>query len=119
MRASDRSYAIQLHENIGAITAWRAGLSDRERGRLIGAQANVKRWRASLVDARRCASEEALETHKDLKRQAAAAWRRFVSCARLLPPDQAMTLWQTVAAEVATHHIRVYTRTSRAHAREG
>jgi hypothetical protein len=34
MRASDRSSAIKLHENIGAITAWRAGISDRERDRL-------------------------------------------------------------------------------------
>ena len=29
MRASDRSYAIALSENLGAITAWRAGLSDQ------------------------------------------------------------------------------------------
>jgi len=47
-RPSDRSYAIELHENLKAITKWRATLPERQRRRLIGAQANVKRWRASL-----------------------------------------------------------------------
>jgi hypothetical protein len=37
---------------------------------------------------------------QDLKREAAAAWRRFVSCVRLLPPDQAMMMWQAVSVEV-------------------
>jgi hypothetical protein len=47
MRPSDRSHAIELHENLAAIVAWRATLSDRERDRLRGAEINVKRWRAS------------------------------------------------------------------------
>jgi hypothetical protein len=34
-----------------------------------------------------------------LKREAAAAWRRFISCVRLLPPDQAMPLWQIAHSE--------------------
>jgi hypothetical protein len=63
---------------------------------------NVRRWRAATHGNGKCP--------EDLKRDAAAAWRRFVACMRLLPPQQAMPLWQTVAAEVATHHIRVYTR---------
>jgi hypothetical protein len=106
MRASDRSHAIQLHENIGSITAWRAGLSNKQRGRLTTAQANVKRWRATTAHSNgKCP--------KDLKRQAAVAWRRFISCVTLLPPDEAMPLWQEVAAEVARHHVRVYTRTRR------
>jgi hypothetical protein len=45
MRPSDRRNAVELHENLKAITAWRATLPERERRRLIGAQANVKRWR--------------------------------------------------------------------------
>jgi hypothetical protein len=43
-----------------AITAWRAGLSDRERGRLTTAQSNVKRWaqveQQSLKKRPRCYS---------------------------------------------------------------
>ena len=38
---------------------------------------------------------------KDFKRDALAAWRRFVSCVELLPPDQAAPLWQVALAEVA------------------
>jgi hypothetical protein len=86
MRASDRSYAIALHENIGAITAWRAGLSDRERGRLVTAQSNVKRWRKSHQHTRQCPG--------DLKRRATMHWRRFVSTMKLLPPGEAEQLWQ-------------------------
>jgi hypothetical protein len=37
----------------------------------------------------------------DLKRDAMAAWRRFVSCVELLPPDQAEPLWQAALAEAA------------------
>jgi hypothetical protein len=36
-----------------------------------------------------------------LKREAAAAWRRFVSCVQALPPDEAEPLWQAALAEVA------------------
>jgi hypothetical protein len=108
MRSGDRSYAIALHENIGTITAWRAGLSDKQRGRLTTAQSNVKRWRSSLSSPE---TNSPLATNEDLKREAAAAWRRFVASMRLLRPDQAAPLWQVVAAEVATHHIPVYTRT--------
>jgi hypothetical protein len=86
MRASDRSSAIKLHENIGAITAWRAGLSDRERDRLNTAQSNVKRWRKSHQHTRQYPG--------DLKRQATMHWRRFVQTMRLLPPTEAEALWQ-------------------------
>jgi hypothetical protein len=34
----------------------------------------------------------------DLKRDAVAAWRRFVSCVRSLPADQAAALWGNSAA---------------------
>jgi hypothetical protein len=87
LRASDRSYAIALHENIGAITAFRAGLSDRERGRLVTAQSNVKKWRATTGHVRR-------QCPGDIKRQATMHWRRFVSAMKLLPPGEAEQLWQ-------------------------
>jgi hypothetical protein len=94
MRPSDRSHAVELHENLRAITAWRITLPERERRRLIGAQANVKRWRK--------------ETHhgngkcpQDLKREAKAAWKRFTWCLRSLPAHEAAPLWQAALAEVA------------------
>jgi len=49
-RASDRSHAIELHENLKAITA--GNPARRERRRLIGAQANVKRWRKEIRRAK-------------------------------------------------------------------
>jgi hypothetical protein len=53
----------------------------------------MRRWRAATAHGNgKCP--------QDLKREAAAAWRRFVSCVRLLPPDQAMMMWQAVSVEV-------------------
>jgi hypothetical protein len=105
MRASDRSYAIALSENLGAITAWRAGLSDRERGRLTTAQSNVKRWRAETAGA---AEHSPLSGAADLQRDALMHWRRFRLCLKALPRDQAADLWRTVSAEVEglRHHTR-------------
>jgi hypothetical protein len=37
-----------------------------------------------------------------IQTKTAAAWRRFISCVELLPPDQAMPLWQAVQAQVTT-----------------
>jgi hypothetical protein len=88
MRASDRSYAIAFYENIGSITAWRATLSDRQRNRLNTAQGNVRRWRIST--GQRCSHP----CPGDLRRQATAAWRRFVAVMKLLPPGEAESLWQ-------------------------
>jgi hypothetical protein len=34
---------------------------------------------------------------------AIAAWRRFVSCVRSLPAEQAMPMWQAALAEVTAH----------------
>jgi hypothetical protein len=42
MRKSDRSVAIELHENLSAIEMWRSTLSERKRRRLNSAQAIVK-----------------------------------------------------------------------------
>jgi hypothetical protein len=93
MQKSVRSVALELYANIEAITAWRDGLPERQRKRLVHPLSNVRRWRASLNRNAKCRS--------DLKRDAMAAWRRFVSCVRTLPPDQAITLWQAVSAEAA------------------
>jgi hypothetical protein len=96
MRPSDRSNAIELHENLTAITAWRASLPERERRRLIGAQANVKRWRKETRHGNgKCA--------QDLRRDAKAAWRRFIRCVQLLPVHEAEPLRQMVLAEMAAH----------------
>jgi hypothetical protein len=93
MRPSDRSYAVALNENLGAITAWRDALPERRRKRLIGAQANVKRWRKETRHGNgKCPT--------DLKREAKAAWKRFVWCVRTLPAHEAAPLWQTALAEL-------------------
>ena len=92
MPKSTRSVAIELHENAEAIEAWRATLPERQRRRLVHPLSNVRRWRAATGDGNgRCP--------QDLKRDAAAAWRRFISCMKLLPPDEAISLWQEVSAE--------------------
>jgi hypothetical protein len=39
--------------------------------------------------------------HLDLKRDAAAAWKRFIWCLRSLPAHEAAPLWQAALAEVA------------------
>jgi hypothetical protein len=92
MAKSVRSVAIELHENANAIEAWRVTLPERQRTRLIHPLSNVRRWRAATAHGNgKCPQE--------LKRDAMAAWRRFVSCVRLLPADQAAPLWQTVLAE--------------------
>jgi hypothetical protein len=55
---------------------------------------NVRRWRAATTHSNgKCPA--------DLKRDAVAAWKRFVSCVELLPPDQALPLWRAALAEVA------------------
>lgn len=92
MRASDRSHAIELHENLKAITAWRDDLPQRERRRLVSAQAVTKRWRKETRHGNgKCP--------QDLKREAKAAWKRFVWCVRSLPAHEAALLWQSVIAE--------------------
>jgi hypothetical protein len=94
MPKSTRSVAIELHENGAAIEAWRATLPERQRKRLVHPLSNVRRWRAATAhDSGKCPA--------DLKRDAMTAWRRFVSCVKLLPPDQAAPLWRAVQAEAA------------------
>ena len=41
-----------------------------------------------------------------VKRDAVAAWKRFVSCVAMLPPDQVRPLWRAVAAEAAARRMQ-------------
>jgi hypothetical protein len=92
MRKSVRSVAIELVENIGAIEAWRATLSERQRKRLVHPLSNVRRWRASLDHGNG-------KSPADLKREAMAALKRFAACIQALPENEAMPLWQAVHAQ--------------------
>jgi hypothetical protein len=61
---------------------------------LIGAQANVKRWRKETRHGNgKCST--------DLKRDAVAAWRRFIWCVHSLPAHEAEPLRQMALAEMA------------------
>jgi hypothetical protein len=92
MAKSVRSVAIELHENANAIETWRATLPERQRKRLIHPLSNVRRWRAATTHNGKCP--------QDLTRDATTAWRRFVSCVRSLPADEAAPLWEIALAEV-------------------
>jgi hypothetical protein len=91
MRPSDRSCAIELHENFVAISAWRDSLDNRERRRLIGAQANVKRWRIATQP----------RPNADAVAKAECALKHFLSCMAKLPADQAAPLWQMAQTQAA------------------
>lgn len=86
----------QGHENAKAIEYWRQGLPERERKRkrLINPQSVVKRWQRETHHGNgRCPT--------DLKREAKAAWKRFVWCVRSLPVQEAEALRQMALAEMA------------------
>jgi hypothetical protein len=85
---SVRSVAIELAENLPNIEAWRATLPERQRKQLVHPLSNVRRWRAATTFGGKSPA--------DYKMEAVAAWRKFVSCVAMLPPDQAAPLWQTV-----------------------
>jgi hypothetical protein len=89
MPKSTRSVAIELAEHSDAITKWRDKLPEQQKRRLIHPLSVTRRWKASLA-------HDNSKSPQDLKRNAAAAWRRFVSCVEALPADQAAPLWQTV-----------------------
>jgi len=88
MAASVRSVAIELYENLPAIEAWRATLSEKQRRSLIHPLSNVRRWRAATTYGGKSPA--------DYKMEAVAAWKKFVSCVAMLPTDQAAPLWQMV-----------------------
>ena len=89
MSPATRSWAIALHENLAAISAWRDRLPDRERKRLINPQSVLKRWQLAQAHGNgRCP--------QDWKREAIAAWRRFCFCVAALPENEAQAMWQMV-----------------------
>jgi hypothetical protein len=93
MPKSTRSVAIELNENIAAITAWRATLSEKQQRRLVHPLSNVARWKRATT-ARKS---------PDIAEQATAAWQRCAALIEALPPDQAAPLWRNVQAQAAAH----------------
>jgi hypothetical protein len=96
MQKSVRSVALELHANIGAITAWRDSLLERQRKRLIHPVSATRRWRA-------CTAHNGGKRPQDLKRDARAAWKRFVWCVRSLSAHEAAALWQVAFTEAGKY----------------
>jgi hypothetical protein len=94
MKASIRSWALDLHENLAAITAWRASLPAKLQRRLRHPHAIVTRWRVSVAGR---------EREHDLVKTARTAWKRFVMCVEALPASEALPLWQMAQNECAAH----------------
>jgi hypothetical protein len=84
-----RSAALDLAEHLTEIEAFRATLSEKRRRQLKHPLSNVAAWRKATAQAK----------GTDLHRAAALAWRRFVSCAKALPADEAALLWQAALSE--------------------
>ena len=95
MAKSVRSVAIELAEHGDEITAWRDSLPERQKKRLVHPLSVTRRWKASTANSNG-------KYPADLKRDAAAAWRRFVACVGALPADQAAPLWRAALAELAS-----------------
>jgi hypothetical protein len=91
MPKSVRSVAIELHENIDAITAWRATLSERQRRRLVHPLSNVRRWKAATMP------EGKSLTH--LRCDARAALKHFLTCLQKLPSNEASMLISEMLAQ--------------------
>jgi hypothetical protein len=77
-----------------AIEAWRETLPERQRKRLIHPLSNVRRWRAATGHSGKCPG--------DLKREAMAAWKRFVSCVSALPENEATSILSAVQNDIVT-----------------
>jgi hypothetical protein len=88
MAKTARSYALAIFEHAGEIEQWRQTLPERQQR--LGGLRLLRRWRRQT---------QAVKPRYDDTERARAAWRRFISCVRSLPPDQAMPLWQIVLAE--------------------
>lgn len=89
-----RSWALDLDQNILAITEWRATLSDRERRRLTNPQSIVRRWRKDTAPVHEADQVDVLQA-------ASAALGRFLACMELLGPDEAAPLWRHVCEKAA------------------
>jgi hypothetical protein len=91
MPSPTRSVAIELAENAEAITVWRDSLPEKQKRRLVHPLSVTRRWRAATTHNGKSPT--------DLKRDATAAWRRFVVCVKALPPDMAAPLWQAAQTQ--------------------
>jgi hypothetical protein len=69
MKKSVRSVAIELAENVEAITAWRDTLPEKQPRRLIHPLSVTRRWRLATQASTKCVNRT--------QRAARAAWRRF------------------------------------------
>lgn len=98
MQKSTRSVAIELAENATAITVWRDSLLEKQRRHLVHPQSVTRRWRAATQHNGKCP--------QDYKRDAIAAWRKFISCVEALPRSEAAPLWR-LAHEQAAARIAV------------
>jgi hypothetical protein len=92
MSPATRSWALALHENLAAITAWRDGLpSGRGRRPPVNPQSCVKGWQRSQHG-----NGHQNKGSDTTFVSAVAAWRRFLCCvAGLSPADQA-AMWAIV-----------------------
>jgi hypothetical protein len=91
MTPSVRSVAIELYENLPAIEAWRATLSEKQRRSLIHPLSNVRRWKAATMP------EGKSLTH--LRGDARAALKHFLTCLRKLPAGEASMLIDEMLAQ--------------------
>ena len=91
MPKSVRSVAIELYENIDAIETWRATLPERMRQRLVHPLSNVRRWRAATMPEGKSLA--------DLRREARAALKHFLTCLRKLPGREADMLMREMSAQ--------------------
>jgi hypothetical protein len=94
MQKSVRSVTLELHANIEAIIAWRDGLPERQRRRLVHPLSVTRRWKAST-------GQYQAQRFRDAKWEAQTTWARFVACAKALPPDLARPLWEAAQAQAA------------------
>jgi hypothetical protein len=92
--APTRSVAIELAEHGEQIAAWRDGLPKHQRKRLVHPLSVTRRWRAFTL-------HNGGKSPGELKREAKAAWKRFVWCVRSLPVHEAEPLRQMALAEMA------------------
>src|SRR5262249_11426161 len=79
-RIASAAAALDLAANLEVIDQWRDSLPEEQRRRLIQPLSVTRRWRASTQHNGRLP--------RDYRRDAMAAWRRFVSCVEALPTDQ-------------------------------
>lgn len=91
MPKAQRYWCLRFHANLPAIEQWLQSVPERERQKLINPLSVVRKWRRATAP----------QANRDALHDAQVAWRRFVACAKMLPPDQAAPLWQAALAEVA------------------